>query len=207
MGGFAARRAAPRPGRRGGRPPDGHTAHVVDAVAFGGEISYFGVPDELVHPLPMRLVLGRSLTLRSGVTLERRRVLAQAEQYPCDHPELAECYVSHVFPVDDAQSAYEHAVPCSRTGRGRRRGDVTTAAPLPKAAFGAPDVPERQRPASSGVDLRLATSRGACRRGPRRRWIRRTAVTLTWRGVGQVDDVEAPEAAEAGDLHGTHGRG
>jgi len=85
-------------------------SHAVDAVAFGGEIFYFGVPDELVYPLPMRLMLRKNLTLRSGVTLERRRVLAQAEQYLREHPELAECYVSHVFPVDDAQSAYEHAV-------------------------------------------------------------------------------------------------
>jgi len=85
-------------------------SHAVDAVAFGGEIFYFGVPDELVYPLPMRLMLRKNLTLRSGVTLERRRVLAQAEQYLREHPELAERYVSHVFPVDDAQSAYEHAV-------------------------------------------------------------------------------------------------
>lgn len=85
-------------------------SHAVHAVAFGGEIFYFGVPDELVYPLPMRLMLRKNLTLRSGVTLERRRVLAQAEQYLREHPELAECYVSHVFPVDDAQSAYEHAV-------------------------------------------------------------------------------------------------
>jgi L-iditol 2-dehydrogenase len=83
--------------------------HAVDAVASGGEVFYFGVPDELVYPLPMRLMLRKNLTLRSGVTLERRRVLARAEQYLRDHPELAECYVSHVFPVDDAQTAYEHA--------------------------------------------------------------------------------------------------
>ena len=84
--------------------------HAVEAVAFGGEVFYFGVPDELVYPLPMRLLLRKNLTLRSGVTVERRRVLALAEQYLREHPELAECYVSHVFPVSDAQSAFEHAV-------------------------------------------------------------------------------------------------
>ena len=85
-------------------------AHAVEAVAFGGEVFYFGVPDELVYPLPMRLMLRKNLTLRAGVTLERRRVLALAEQYLREHPELAECYVSHAFPVDDAQAAFEHAV-------------------------------------------------------------------------------------------------
>ncbi|WNV73846.1 zinc-binding dehydrogenase [Geodermatophilus sp. DSM 44513] len=83
--------------------------HAVQAVAPGGEVFYFGVPDELVYPLPMRLMLRKNLTLRCGVTWERRRVLARAEEYLGAHPELAECYVSHVFPADDAQSAYEHA--------------------------------------------------------------------------------------------------
>ena len=37
-------------------------------------------------------------------------MLALAERYLREHPELAERYVSHVFGVDDAQSAFEHAV-------------------------------------------------------------------------------------------------
>ncbi|TFV57011.1 alcohol dehydrogenase [Geodermatophilus sp. DF01-2] len=84
--------------------------HAVEAVAFRGEIFYFGVPDELTYPLPMRLFLRKNLTLRSGVTLERRRVLARAEHYLREHPGLAEQYVTHVFPVAEAQSAYEHAI-------------------------------------------------------------------------------------------------
>ncbi|MGR7026793.1 zinc-binding dehydrogenase [Geodermatophilus sp. URMC 62] len=84
--------------------------HAVEAAAFGGEVFYFGVPDELVYPLPMWLMLRKNLTLRAGVTLERRRVLALAERYLREHPELAERYVSHVFGVDDAQAAFEHAV-------------------------------------------------------------------------------------------------
>ncbi|SNS21119.1 Threonine dehydrogenase [Geodermatophilus pulveris] len=83
--------------------------HALEAVAPGGEVFYFGVPDELVYPVPMRLMLRKNLTLRSGITWERRRVLARAEEYLRAHPELTEGYVSHVFPVDDAQSAYEHA--------------------------------------------------------------------------------------------------
>lgn len=84
--------------------------HALEAVAFGGEVFYFGVPDELVYPLPMRLFLRKNLTLRSGVTLDRRRVLAAAERYLAGHPELAERYVTDVVPFADAQVAYERAV-------------------------------------------------------------------------------------------------
>jgi threonine dehydrogenase-like Zn-dependent dehydrogenase len=84
--------------------------HAVQAVAFGGEVFYFGVPDELVYPLPMRTFLRKNLTLRSGVTLDRRRVLAAAERYLAEHPELAERYVTDVLPFADAQVAYERAI-------------------------------------------------------------------------------------------------
>lgn len=84
--------------------------HAIEAVGFGGEVFYFGVPDELVYPLPMRLFLRKNLTLRSGVTLDRRRVLAAAERHLAEHRELAERYVTDVVPFADAQLAYERAI-------------------------------------------------------------------------------------------------
>jgi threonine dehydrogenase-like Zn-dependent dehydrogenase len=79
-------------------------------VAPGGEVYYFGVPDELVYPLPMRLFLRKNLTLYSGVTLDHRRVLAAAGEWLAAHPELAERYVTHTFPLAEAQAAYDAAV-------------------------------------------------------------------------------------------------
>ncbi|RZT84593.1 threonine dehydrogenase-like Zn-dependent dehydrogenase [Pseudonocardia sediminis] len=84
--------------------------HAVDAVGFGGEIFYFGVADETSYPFAMRSFLRKNLTLRSGVTLERRRVLAAADEYLVRHPSLARDYVTHVVPADDAQKAFDLAV-------------------------------------------------------------------------------------------------
>ncbi|HEY5783876.1 MAG TPA: zinc-binding dehydrogenase [Microlunatus sp.] len=81
----------------------------VQAAAVGGQISYFGVPDDPTYPLQMRAFQLKNLTLRSGVTRERRRVLADAGRYLTDHPELAESYVSHIFTLNDVQAAYTAA--------------------------------------------------------------------------------------------------
>jgi len=88
----------------------------VRAAAIGGQISYFGVPDDPVYPLEMRAFQLKNLTLRSGVTLERRRVLADAGRYLAEHPHLAEPYVSHVFAHEDVQAAYTAAT-LPRTGQ------------------------------------------------------------------------------------------
>ena len=50
--------------------------HAVEAAAFGGTVFYFGVPDDDCYPISMRTMLRNNLTLKSGVTLDRRRVLA-----------------------------------------------------------------------------------------------------------------------------------
>ena len=46
----------------------------LEALAFGGQVFYFGVPDDLIHPFDMMIFLRKKLTLRSGTTMERRRV-------------------------------------------------------------------------------------------------------------------------------------
>ena len=84
-------------------------AQAVDAVAFGGQVFYFGVADDLVYPFPMRTFLRKNLTMRSGVALERRRVLAAADTHLAAHPALREAYVTDVVPVDDVQTAFDRA--------------------------------------------------------------------------------------------------
>jgi threonine dehydrogenase-like Zn-dependent dehydrogenase len=81
----------------------------LDAVGFGGEVYYFGVPDDLVYPVDMMTLLRKNLTLRAGVTVERRRVLAEANAYLAAHPDLRESYVSHVYPATDVQQAFAAA--------------------------------------------------------------------------------------------------
>jgi L-iditol 2-dehydrogenase len=77
------------------------------AVAFGGTVYYFGVPDEEVYPVPIIAMFRRNLTLKSGRSEQRDRLLAQADDYLREHPELAGQYVTNVFPASEAQRAYE----------------------------------------------------------------------------------------------------
>ncbi len=57
----------------------------------------------------MRTMLRNNLTLKSGVTLDRRRVLRCADEFAREHPELLTSYVTHTFGVDDVQAAFELA--------------------------------------------------------------------------------------------------
>jgi threonine dehydrogenase-like Zn-dependent dehydrogenase len=81
----------------------------VDAAAPGGTVFYFGVPDDDSYPISMRVMLRNNLTLKSGVTLERRRMLASANEFARQHPELLPAYVTHTFGVDDVQAAFDLA--------------------------------------------------------------------------------------------------
>ncbi|MBB2943318.1 threonine dehydrogenase-like Zn-dependent dehydrogenase [Actinoplanes lutulentus] len=81
----------------------------LDSVAFGGEIFYFGVPDDHVYPFDMMTLLRKNLTLRAGVTLERRRVLEDAGTYLAANPGLRDAYVSDVYHVGDIQAAFDAA--------------------------------------------------------------------------------------------------
>jgi L-iditol 2-dehydrogenase len=90
--------------------------HAIDAVAFGGTVYYFGLPDDPEYPFPMRTFLRKNLTLISGGTLDRRRMLTAADAYLRAHPDLAEGYVTDVYPAAAAQEAFERA---SVPARGR----------------------------------------------------------------------------------------
>jgi len=83
--------------------------HAVEAAAFGGTVFYFGVPDDDSYPISMRTMLRNNLTLKSGVTLDRRRVLEAADAFAHQHPDLLGMYVTHTFGIADVQEAFECA--------------------------------------------------------------------------------------------------
>ncbi|OBF93880.1 alcohol dehydrogenase [Mycobacterium sp. 852014-52450_SCH5900713] len=83
--------------------------HAIDATAPGGTVFYFGVADDDAYPINMRAMLRNNLTLKSGVTLDRRRMLELAGKYAAEHPELLATYLTHTFGIDDVQGAFELA--------------------------------------------------------------------------------------------------
>ena len=83
--------------------------HAIEAAAFGGTVFYFGVADDDSYPISMRTMLRNNLTLKSGVTLDRRRMLSAANEFAREHPELLPAYVTHTFGVDEVQAAFELA--------------------------------------------------------------------------------------------------
>ncbi|BBZ46362.1 zinc-binding dehydrogenase [Mycobacterium parmense] len=83
--------------------------HAVEAAAPGGTIFYFGVADDDIYPIDMRSVLRKNLTLKSGVTLERRRMLDLAGKFAAEHPGLLPAYLTHTFGLDDVQRAFDLA--------------------------------------------------------------------------------------------------
>ena len=54
--------------------------HAIEAAAPGGTVFYFGVADDDSYPISMRTMLRNNLTLKSGVTLDRRRMLDARRQ-------------------------------------------------------------------------------------------------------------------------------
>jgi L-iditol 2-dehydrogenase len=83
--------------------------HAIEAAAPAGTVFYFGVADDEAYPISMRLMLRNNLTLKSGVTLDRRRVLELAGKFAAEHPELLGKYLTHTFGIDQAQAAFELA--------------------------------------------------------------------------------------------------
>ncbi len=84
-------------------------SHAIEAAAFGGTVFYFGVADDDSYPISMRTMLRNNLTLKSGVTLDRRRVLCGADAFARQHPELLSNYLTHTFGIDEVQAAFELA--------------------------------------------------------------------------------------------------
>lgn len=90
----------------------GTLTDAVEAVAPGGRVFYFGIPDDFSYPLDLNRFLRKDLTLQAGLTRDRRRMLAAAGRYLDEHPELVKSYVTDVFPVSRIEEAFAcHAAP------------------------------------------------------------------------------------------------
>lgn len=83
--------------------------HAIQAAAPGGTVFYFGVADDDAYPISMRTMLRNNLTLKSGVTLDRRRVLESAGKFAAEHPRLLGAYLTHTFGIDEVQAAFDLA--------------------------------------------------------------------------------------------------
>jgi L-iditol 2-dehydrogenase len=83
--------------------------HAIEAAAPGGTVFYFGVADDDSYPISMRTMLRNNLTLKSGVTLDRRRMLDVANKFAAEHPGLLARYLTHTFGIEDVQAAFELA--------------------------------------------------------------------------------------------------
>jgi threonine dehydrogenase-like Zn-dependent dehydrogenase len=82
----------------------------VDATAAGGQIFYFGVPDDTFYPFPMDTFFRKDLTLTSGTTHDHARNLMAANEYLHRYPELADDYITHIMSVNEVQEAFNRAV-------------------------------------------------------------------------------------------------
>jgi L-iditol 2-dehydrogenase len=82
----------------------------VTALAPFGHIFYFGIPDDETYPLPMIEFLRKNARLSAGVTTERGPALRLAAEYFADHLDLAENYVTHVFPVEQVADGFRAAL-------------------------------------------------------------------------------------------------
>jgi threonine dehydrogenase-like Zn-dependent dehydrogenase len=101
--------------------------HAIEAAAPGGTVFYFGVPDDDSYPISMRTMLRNNLTLKSGVALDRRRMLERAGTFAAEHPGLLARYLTHTFGIDDVQGAFELA---SRPVPGRVKIAITESGAL-----------------------------------------------------------------------------
>ena len=92
----------------------GHQAGTLnDAIrvtASGGQIYYFGIVDEAAQTVNLRQAQRKNLTLRTGITLQRRRMLAEADTYLAEHPELETGYVTDVLHAVEIETAFRRAL-------------------------------------------------------------------------------------------------
>lgn len=82
-----------------------HVADAVDALAYGGELLVFGLPDEH-YVFPMQAFYRKALRMWSGATRDWTRFLAQSHEHVLAHEVLRTSYVTHTMPVFEAQQAY-----------------------------------------------------------------------------------------------------
>ena len=83
----------------------------ITALADGGQIYCFGIPDDHVYPFPMWRFLRSCGRLYAGYTptAARRESLRRAEDYLATNPAIGHHYVSHTFSFSQAQEAFTAA--------------------------------------------------------------------------------------------------
>lgn len=79
------------------------------AVAPGGTVFYFGVPDDMVYPVALDHMFRSSITLMTGNVRAHTTALRAATAYWERHPGLLRDLVSHRFDVHRAAEAYAMA--------------------------------------------------------------------------------------------------
>jgi threonine dehydrogenase-like Zn-dependent dehydrogenase len=84
----------------------------ISALRYGGQIYYFGIPDDPVYPFPMAAFMRKNASLISGVTAfeARRAVLKRAEDYLRAYPGIVAPYISRKFSFKDVEEAFNVAV-------------------------------------------------------------------------------------------------
>ncbi len=92
----------------------GHQTHTlaaaVEALAHGGVLYAFGVPDDTHYAIPFTRFFRKNGTLLGGVTVERSAALTAARAYLLEHRALLDDYITDVLPVTRAQEAFELAI-------------------------------------------------------------------------------------------------
>lgn len=89
---------------------------VVEAVAPGGTIYAFGVPDVTHYPFSFHRFFRKDLTLKVGTTHHHDAYLAKAQEMLLANPELARRYITNVFSAKAPEEAFALA---SVPARGR----------------------------------------------------------------------------------------
>lgn len=85
-------------------------ADAMRAVAPGGTVAAFGVPDDEWYALPVRDFFRRNGTLVTGVTQDHRTMLERAQDYLIARPTLATHIVTDVFSIADVEQAFTAAM-------------------------------------------------------------------------------------------------
>ncbi len=82
----------------------------VDALADGGTVLAFGVPDESHYAFPFTTFFRKHATLLAGAADDRAAALAGARDYLREHRDLLGPYITNVVPIERAQEAFDVAV-------------------------------------------------------------------------------------------------
>lgn len=91
-------------------------SHAIRAVAVGGTVLYFGIPDDHVYPIDMESLMRRNVALVGGVTRDRAGSLLRADEFLAARPALSRDLITHEFGRAEAQLAFESV---ARPERGR----------------------------------------------------------------------------------------